>query len=106
MIHQIDGIPAAQEDVLETFSAVRRGLPGTARLKGSVEHDDRQRFRVLGHLIEDVGVIAVKSLALGGRSVVVVGSGRGRHRAANREAALLLHDKRLHLGGGLGIDRT
>jgi hypothetical protein len=96
LIDQVDREAATQEQRLEAFAAVRRGLPGLAELPEAVPHHERQPSRVRRHLVEDPGVVAMQGLALGTWPRRVVGARAADHGAAHREAALLLdHERRL-----------
>ncbi|MNF82364.1 hypothetical protein D3C84_646680 [compost metagenome] len=101
LIDQIGRKPPAQEQGLETFPAIRRGLPGTGRLTSAVEHDDRIRVRVGRDLIEDAGVIPMVGLT--GRLQWLLGvklAGGGDDGAPRGKAALLLNNQGIGMSGG------
>ena len=65
LVNQIHGVAFAQEDVLEAFAAVGRGLPSAHGAAVAVQEHQRQAAGAFGDLVEHGGVVAVQGLAAG-----------------------------------------
>jgi len=88
LIDEIDAKAAAQENVLEAFASVRRGLPCPHGLACAVEEDERVFSGVNRNLVKDARVIAVQGLPFGRGLHGIVLFLRGNNRAAGGEGSL------------------
>ena len=95
LVDRVHAKAAPQKDGLIAFASIGCGLPRLRELPGAVPEHERQLPRIHRHLIERVGMIAAERLARGRHRLVrIEGAGALRHRAADREAALLLDRQR------------
>ena len=95
LIQEIDTVALAQEDVLESFTAVRRRFPGTRCLGPAGQEDHAVMMSILRFLIKDIGMVPVGFLSLGFQKMLIrIGTVMFDRRPADGKAALRFQDDR------------